>query len=71
MRYACMGGMCAIRETCPHYHATHRPVVVERLCDKGHDGEMTERAVVIRRPTNDWQPVGIGDAPLFAQVEAA
>lgn len=54
---ACLGGWCRQRETCEHYQATHRPVVVERLCDKGHDGEMTERPIVIHRPAGEWAPM--------------
>jgi hypothetical protein len=36
---ACMGGWCALRDHCQHYHAAspyQRPS--ERLCHPGHDG---------------------------------
>ena len=58
MRFACMGGFCSRRETCEHYHATHRPTVVERLCDAGHDGEMTERPVRVLRAVGDLERPG-------------
>ena len=84
---ACLGGWCKQRETCEHYQATHRTTYVERLCDMGHDGEMTERQIVVHRPAGDWERPGASawmaqagpfdclwlpaDAPLFADVEVA
>jgi hypothetical protein len=53
-----MGGFCLIREKCPNYAAVCREVVVERLCDKGADGEMNERPIVIRRRAGDWERPG-------------
>lgn len=42
---ACMGGFCAVRERCPHYHATRRTCPSERLCLRGEDGwQVTENA---------------------------
>lgn len=39
----CMGGWCAVRTSCRHYHATANGTPAERLCPAGtHDG---------------WQPV--------------
>jgi hypothetical protein len=35
---ACMGGWCALREHCPHFHATRRDSPSERLCTPGMDG---------------------------------
>jgi hypothetical protein len=35
---ACMGGWCAKRDHCQHYHAEDRREPAERLCEPGHDG---------------------------------
>jgi hypothetical protein len=35
---ACMGGWCALRDHCPHYHASFRGEPAERLCPPGRDG---------------------------------
>ena len=35
---ACLGGWCALREHCPHYHAEDRSFPSERLCRPGSDG---------------------------------
>ena len=40
---ACMGGMCAKRGACPHYHAEDRSEPVERLCTRGKDGDSVQR----------------------------
>lgn len=39
MRFVpCMGGFCALRERCAHYHAEARWEPSERLCRPGQDG---------------------------------
>lgn len=35
---ACMGGWCALRDHCQHYHAANRNTPSERLCTPGLDG---------------------------------
>lgn len=52
---ACMGGWCAKRGHCQHYHADDRREPVERLCAPGHDGVGMDRPVVIRRPVGSWE----------------
>ncbi len=37
---ACMGGWCARRDKCPHYHSAETRNPAERLCPPGMDGEM-------------------------------
>jgi hypothetical protein len=36
---SCMGGQCADRERCKHYHAENRSEPVERLCAHGDDDQ--------------------------------
>lgn len=48
---ACMGGWCAQRDKCPHYHAVNRGAPHERLCISGQDGVMvrtTKQGAVMR-----------------------
>lgn len=33
MTTACMGGWCAVRENCKHYHASTWAKPIERLCE--------------------------------------
>jgi hypothetical protein len=35
---ACMGGWCALRDHCAHYHSDWRGQPSERLCIPGQDG---------------------------------
>lgn len=51
---ACMGGWCALRDHCNHYHADHRSEPSERLCVPGHDGFSDITPVRITRPRKDW-----------------
>lgn len=37
---SCMGGWCAKRDHCPHYHAISRVQPAERLCPPKLDGAM-------------------------------
>lgn len=52
---ACMGGWCAKRDHCPHFHATDRRQPAERLCVPGSDGVGVKRPVVIHRPVGAWE----------------
>ena len=40
-----LGGWCAKRGYCPHYHAEDRAEPIERLCHPGRDGEAFEYLV--------------------------
>jgi len=37
--FACMGGWCAVRDHCVHFHAKDRRNPAERLCQAGNDGQ--------------------------------
>lgn len=52
---ACMGGWCALREHCPHFHATLRRAPSERLCTPGRDGhsDVVALEITLRRPPAD------------------
>ena len=52
---ACMGGWCAKRDHCPHFHAADRRQPAERLCVPGADGVGIEHPVVIHRPVGAWE----------------
>lgn len=39
---ACMGGWCALRDRCPHFHADDRGDPAERLCPPKKDGAVPE-----------------------------
>lgn len=39
---ACMGGWCALRDRCPHFHADDRSEPAERLCPPRQDGAIPE-----------------------------
>lgn len=41
MSVGCMGGFCAKRERCRHYHQTTTRTPIERLCEKGDDDAYT------------------------------
>lgn len=44
----CMGGWCAKREHCANYHAaTDDKTQVERICEKGKDGESWMAVVML------------------------
>jgi hypothetical protein len=47
---ACMGGWCAKRDWCAHYHAEDRRAPAERLCRPGQDGSGLAQPIVINRP---------------------
>lgn len=49
----CMGGWCAKRNRCQHYHAESSREPAERLCEPGDDGGavMLQRAV----PAGAWE----------------
>ena len=54
---ACMGGWCAQREHCMHYHAADRSAPAERLCLPGADGFALAAPVrVMRQPGEGAQP---------------
>lgn len=50
---ACMGGWCAKRGHCQHYHAADRHEPSERLCAPGFDGIGLDRPVAIGRARGD------------------
>jgi hypothetical protein len=52
---ACMGGWCARRDHCPHFHAEDRRQPAERLCERGHDGMP---ATLQHEPTTDTATTG-------------
>lgn len=54
---ACMGGWCAKRDHCPHFHAENRRQPAERLCVPGADGVGIEFPIVIRTPAGAWERV--------------
>ncbi len=67
---SCLGGWCALRDHCPHYHATtasHDPS--ERLCYPGEDGHSDVVAVRITRGC-DWPATG-RDEPFSVFARAA
>lgn len=39
---ACMGGWCALRSRCQHFHADDRSEPAERLCPPKQDGALLE-----------------------------
>lgn len=41
---ACMGGWCALRDRCQHFHADDRSEPAERLCPPTQDGAVPEFA---------------------------
>lgn len=43
----CMGGWCAKRDQCPHFHADRRNAPAERLCPPKLDGAMLAFAVIV------------------------
>lgn len=48
---SCMGGWCAKRDRCPHFHAaTPWRTPVERLCAPGRDGVGATHLVELPRP---------------------
>lgn len=49
---ACMGGFCAKRDHCSHYHAEDRRNPAERLCPPGADGVGIERPIVFVTPVD-------------------
>jgi hypothetical protein len=49
-RVSCMGGFCALRDHCRHYHSQWRSQPSERLCIPGHDGKSDVVFVQILRP---------------------
>ena len=57
---ACMGGWCAKRDHCPHFHADERRQPAERLCVPGADGVGIERKAN-RGPTAMSQPARNAD----------
>ena len=52
----CMGGWCALRDHCPHYHAAFRGQPAERLCPPGRDGSGEVIAVRIVAPRRSALP---------------
>lgn len=52
---ACMGGWCAKRDHCAHFHADERRQPAERLCVPGVDGVGLGHPVVIHRPAWDLE----------------
>jgi hypothetical protein len=54
---ACMGGWCAKRGHCQHFHARDRSEPSERLCVPGADGVGMDRPIVIRMPAGSWEPI--------------
>ena len=55
MRHSCMGGWCAVRENCRHYHALWRDGrdrPVERLCET-----VKPNAVYRPDPHDAFEPV--------------
>lgn len=48
--FACMGGWCALRDHCSHYHSVWRGQPYERLCHPGHDGRSDVVFIHITRP---------------------
>lgn len=57
---SCMGGWCALRDHCRHYHAADRTTPSERLCRPGQDGvsditevQVTKQHRVVRIATRD------------------
>jgi hypothetical protein len=53
---ACMGGWCALRDHCPHFHATFRGAPSERLCHPGQDG-FSNVVVLDLRAATTFQPL--------------
>jgi hypothetical protein len=47
---ACMGGWCALRDHCQHYHAANRETPAERLCTPGLDGHSDIEGVSVTQP---------------------
>ncbi len=45
---ACLGGFCASRDCCAHYHSDHYHYV-ERLCGEVEEPEPLEQANEVRR----------------------
>lgn len=43
----CMGGWCARRDHCPHFHATDKREPAERLCPPKLDGAMLAFAELV------------------------
>jgi hypothetical protein len=44
---ACMGGWCTLRQACPRYHAQSGVDPVERLCNRGRDGELLQERLLV------------------------
>lgn len=53
---ACMGGWCALRDHCPHYHVDSRRQPSERLCLPGQDGISSVVELDLRAATT-FQPL--------------
>lgn len=51
---ACMGGWCALRDHCCHYHAPIRHQPSERLCVPDRDGFSDIAPVRITLPQRAW-----------------
>jgi hypothetical protein len=49
---ACLGGWCRVRDRCERHITDHREHVVERLCDRGDEGQY--RLISIRS-VGDWE----------------
>lgn len=54
-RTPCMGGFCALRDHCAHYHADSLQHPAERLCIPGQDGQSDVVAVVMSKPMAPWE----------------
>lgn len=58
----CMGGWCALREHCPHYHSASTVEPFERLCNPGADGisrvaiHAPQRPAAFPVPSQETQP---------------
>jgi hypothetical protein len=59
---ACMGGFCAIRESCRNFTSpSSREAPAERLCDRGEDGlrsRPSEEQRVLRSVPGEWRLSG-------------
>lgn len=53
---ACMGGWCARREDCDHFHAKNTAKPVERLCPHGEDDP---EEPVIQRSVSELAPLPV------------
>lgn len=52
---SCMGGWCAKREHCGHYHSENREEPSERLCAPGQDGVGMAFPVRLQRKAGTWE----------------